>query len=480
MVLQEWTEKYFQWSPHGTYLITLHQTGVFLWAGPDFKRMKKFPHTGVDLVDISPCENYIVTTSQKPMDGNAEEAIIVWDIRSGQRLRGFPRLFPHWPAFRWSHDDKYFARLHQGLISIFETPSMKLLENKSVKLHGPIQDFVWSPSQNCLAAWVPEANNVPARVVLLRVPDRKELAQKNLFNVVDCKLHWQPQGDFLCVKVDRVKAKKQATTFELFRIREKDIPVEALELDDFVLNFAWEPRGQRFAIVHAEVANAPRPNVSFYSMAGKKVKHSATLDKRPCNALFWSPMGRFIVLVGFRNHNGALEFYDSQENMTMGTADHTMLTNVEWDPTGRYVATAVSFWTEKLENGFKLWSFTGRNIAAEVKSKMFQFLWRPRPPTLLTKEQEKLVQKNFKEYSEVYKKQDDEKIELQRAEKRRRKEMQRVEIDRIMAIRIQEWEKEREKRRQIRGYSSDDESAWETVEDVIEEVVEITEEPADE
>lgn len=32
---------------------------------------------------------------------------------------------------------------------------------------------------------------------------RKEIRANNLFNVADCKIHWQKVGDYLCVKVDR-------------------------------------------------------------------------------------------------------------------------------------------------------------------------------------------------------------------------------------------------------------------------------------
>jgi hypothetical protein len=38
-------------------------------------------------------------------------------------------------------------------------------------------------------------------VVLLEIPSRNELRVKNLFNVADCKMHWQKCGDYLCVKV---------------------------------------------------------------------------------------------------------------------------------------------------------------------------------------------------------------------------------------------------------------------------------------
>lgn len=39
---------------------------------------------------------------------------------------------------------------------------------------------------------------------------RNEIRPKNLFNVADCKIHWQKSGDYLCVKVDRYsKVKKE-------------------------------------------------------------------------------------------------------------------------------------------------------------------------------------------------------------------------------------------------------------------------------
>lgn len=50
---------------------------------------------------------------------------------------------------------------------------------------------------------MPEDKDIPARVTLMQLPSRQEIRVRNLFNVVDCKLHWQKNGDYLCVKVDR-------------------------------------------------------------------------------------------------------------------------------------------------------------------------------------------------------------------------------------------------------------------------------------
>ena len=43
--------------------------------------------------------------------------------------------------------------------------------------------------------------NLPARISLLRMPDRVELRQKNLFSVADVQMFWHPQGDYLAVQV---------------------------------------------------------------------------------------------------------------------------------------------------------------------------------------------------------------------------------------------------------------------------------------
>ena len=96
--------------------------------------------------------------------------------------------------------------MSEGALSIYETSTFRLLDNKSIKVAG-MRDFTWSPSENILAYWVAEDKDVPARVTLLEIPSRNEVRVKNLFNVADCKMHWQKTGDYLCVKV-RLKEKR--------------------------------------------------------------------------------------------------------------------------------------------------------------------------------------------------------------------------------------------------------------------------------
>ena len=45
----------------------------------------------------------------------------------------------------------------------------------------------------------------------------------------------------------------------------------------------------------------------------------------------------------------------------MNAAEHFMCTDIEWDPTGRFVATAVNH-MHQMENGFNLWTFNGHLV----------------------------------------------------------------------------------------------------------------------
>lgn len=250
-----WTEKYCLWSPSGQILATLHAQGIGLWGGPSFSRIHRFPHHGVNFIDFSPYERYMVTLSpipiqpaSRPSPGNpfgeedAGRHIAIWEVATGRFIRTFPleqekekdqgdkgaqpKKAITWPLFKWSPDEKYLARVVPGsAISIYETPSMRLLNNKSVKIDG-VQDFEWAPLNeaeltevedemrggpledeqtktavngkqkavkkaqrtNTLAYWLPENANQPARVALMSVPSMENLRTKNLFNVADVRV----------------------------------------------------------------------------------------------------------------------------------------------------------------------------------------------------------------------------------------------------------------------------------------------------
>ncbi|KAI8459008.1 translation initiation factor eIF-3 subunit 9 [Phakopsora pachyrhizi] len=379
---------------------------------------------------------------------------------------GGVRIKFQWPMFKWSGDDRYLARLTPGqMISVYETPNMGLLDKKSIRIEGVV-DFEWCPlgdkerdaileaqnllpqasfddpnsnlskkkksvdPVNMLAFWTPEVANQPARVSLMTVPGRDTLRSKNLFNVHDAKIYWQSSGDYLCVKVDRHTKTKKTTycNLELFRVRDKSFPVDVIEIKDSVTAFSWEPKGNRFILITTNDPNfnqgqaqgvTVKTNLQFYGIDPKKgdFRLLKSFEGKTCNSIYWSPKGRHVVTVTLGSTSKFdLEFWDTDLDESekelgsgiqlIGSVEHYGVTELEWDPSGRYVASIGSMWLTSVEPGYAIWDFKGEQLYKVTIDRFKQLIWRPRPRCLLNKETQKKIRKNLREYSKQFEEDD--------------------------------------------------------------------------
>lgn len=314
---------------------------------------------------------------------------------------------------------------------------------------------------------------------------------------------WQNDGDYLAVKVTRhTKSKKTLyNNIELFRLNEIGIPVEMLDMKDAVMSLTWEPRGSRFAMIHAENPSSTKVDVSFYDMmktsekkGGKKggqqkqptlvpeLNKIETLEGKQCNCLFWSPAGATILMAGLGDTaSGTLEFYDV-DSKSLTIKEHYRANQVLWDPDGRSVATCVSQPVEgghfkfAMDNGYILWSFQGKQLHQQSFETFYQFEWRPRE-NLLSKSEIAKVKKELKKYEKQFEKADKERARALYLEETKGKRSERKKIrDILSSLRRLRSEQRSRHIELLDGYDSDDDSNYVVREISIETILSTKEE----
>ena len=66
-------------------MATVHSRGIAIWGGANFGKISRFNHPGVQYIDFSPGEKYLVTFSPNQARGT-EGSVIIWEARTGMNI----------------------------------------------------------------------------------------------------------------------------------------------------------------------------------------------------------------------------------------------------------------------------------------------------------------------------------------------------------------------------------------------------------
>merc|ERR1719247_1586800 len=165
--------------------------------------------------------------------------------------------------------------------------------------------------------------------------------------------------------------------------------------------------------------------------------------------------------------------------------EHFMLTNVEWDPSSRYIMTSVtqpmptegSGFKYQMEAGYAIYTFQGRQLWKQQKEKLYEVCWRPHPPSLLEPKKQNSIKKDIRQFSRKY----DAKDEQAKSAARAKFTSERKELtDKFMDL-LERLEASYDERADENGWTDAKTDflgvqEWEKVESIIEEDLDFTEE----
>ncbi|KAK0395195.1 hypothetical protein QR680_001167 [Steinernema hermaphroditum] len=458
---QQWTDTVFKWSPHGTYLATIHVAkGVAIWGGEQFTRIMRFEHEGV--------HNHR-GLSHDP------SSLRIFDVNTGEMVKGFSlhtlvgsNRLNAWPFFKWSHDEQYFACIKPGGngICVYDSDTFTLNNKKSITLEG-ITEFQWSPTRNQIGYYCAERveQNTPSEIGVMDFPSREKLRSHRLFSVQSAELYWQKCGDHLAAHTERytkrtvqkdntVKFSGISSHLEVFECKGKQISVQSMPLTEPFISFAWDPNADKFCVL---IGNDNKATPQVYRLDPSK--HIPQLVSKldagvKLNHISFAPVGGWLVVASMDSSSGSVLFIDTNkpEPARTNCAEHAGFNRGYWDPTGRYYVTCtVVTGRASMDCGYRLYTFQGRELLRKNVDRLTQLRWRPRPPVKLSDAKVKEIKKNMKTTSQKFEEED--KRERGKASKevieKRRKIMD--EFNGVREANQAQYESEKDERIKLRG-----------------------------
>lgn len=346
--------------------------------------LAKIPVAAADLY-FSPKGTFIVTwvrPKKNSESGNWENNLLVWAVASpespvGEFLQKSQGSFRGGWSVQWTGDEQFGLRQTAPGTLVAYDASFK---NQAGKLTMPdgIAEFSVSPGRNpAVAIFTTGGKGKPPSVLVYKVPALSQIAaSRTLLRAESVQLMWNKLGTACLVNATTDVDKSGKTyygdsTLYLLTVNSGASQRIALDKEGPVHDVAWSPTSDEFAVVYGYMPS----KTTFFDTRGNNI-HSLPLASR--NTLKFSPQGRFVVVAGFGNLQGQVDIYDRGNKYAKVTnMDAPNTSYFDWSPCGRYILTATTSPRLRVDNGVKIWHYSGRFMYAHDDEELFSVGWRP-------------------------------------------------------------------------------------------------------
>lgn len=364
----------------------------FAWATPDDVKvvdandgsLRTTLHaTGVHEIGFSPKGSYIITWERptKLDDGNSAKNLKVWKTETAEEVIAFVQKSQEGWNLQYTYDEKYCARIVTNTVQFFESHNMNTVWNR-IHVEG-VTDFALSPGKNySIAVFIAERKGQPAIVRIYNLPNfSNHTSQKSFFKADKVQFKWNALGTAVLIlaqtEVDKTgKSYYGETNLYLMTANGNFDCRVSLDKEGPVHDVAWSPNSREFSVVYGYMP----AKTTIFDVRANVVQN---LPMGPRNTISYSPQGRFILLGGFGNLQGHVDIFDTERNMNkITTIEASNATFCEWSPDGQHILTATTSPRLRVDNGVKIWHYTGPLMYVEALDELYNVCWRPQPPSL--------------------------------------------------------------------------------------------------
>ncbi|KAJ1737073.1 hypothetical protein LPJ72_000828 [Coemansia sp. Benny D160-2] len=370
------------YSPNGKFLAWAVASHVQVVDAHSLAPVAQIDHPGVLDVRFSPKGTYIVTWERMGRTNDAEPTtnLKVWDAATGVLHGGFVQSSFVAAAIQWTDDEKYCAKLFPGQVR-FYTPGSMTKPTLTLKLDG-VAAFSVSPGLSpSVAVFVPERKSKPALVHLYTLGSfASPVANKSFFKAEKVEFFWHKLGTNVLVltqtDVDKTGRSYYGESSLYFMAAAGNFDCRvSLDREGPIHDVAWSPTEKEFVVVYGFMPTKA-------ALFNHRVETIFDFGVAPRNFVRINPHGRIITIAGFGNLSGQVDMWDRKTLKKICSVDAHGASFCEWGPDGRYLMAATLSPRLRVDNGIRIWHYSGALVYNREISELYQVDWRPAPASL--------------------------------------------------------------------------------------------------
>lgn len=379
----------FQFSNTGQYFCYCDSVRTVLIEAATGKEIFNVDLARTQQIAFSPKDRLVVTYEPYTIYGSRTTEtgemrqpspnLRLWSLPDGVHLTTLIAQKAGSWRIQWTDDEVYSVRLIGSEILIHKYNNYEKYESKLVipKVDG----YALSPGSepHHLAAYVPPSGGQPA-VVQLRRLDHKftVVANKTFFKCDKAQLLWNCKGSALVVMANLEVDQSNQSYYG-----EQNLYLVAINGESCMVPLAkngpvycvkWSPLGKEFAVCYGFMP----ARVTLYNLKGEAC---FDLGEGPRNDMFYNRFGNILLVCGFGNiASGRMQFWNVEARKEIVEIEVPNTTLLEWAPDGQHLLTATTTPRLRIDNGYRIWHYTGRLIYErmyEPSDELWQVQWRP-------------------------------------------------------------------------------------------------------
>lgn len=369
------------YSPCGRYIALLQTSSLAVLNTQNSSPVAEIPVQNVLDFEFSPLGTYVAVLVRynKPAgDQRPPNNLTVFEVSTGSVCIEFSQKNQSGWNVQYTSDESLLCRLVSNQVHCYKVADISTGIAYRLNLESMSSFSIAPGNRHVLAAFVSEKKGSPACVKLYDISNfNVVLSQKAFYRADSVQYYWNATGTnllaFAHTEVDATGKSYYGET-NLYYLSVSGTFDCRVDLDRAgpIHDIAWSPNGKEFIVVYGTM---PAKSTLFDHRASPMFE----LGNAARNQIRFNNTGRLFFIAGFGNLAGDMDVWDRKTFKKVITMQLSNPSSCEWGPDGRHFMATTLYKRLKVDNGIKIYHYSGVLVKQIDVKEMHQSFWRPEP-----------------------------------------------------------------------------------------------------